>query len=395
MSTGTLAGIGALGRDLREGLRSRPGRTALAVLGIAVGMAATAVLLAALEGLREHARQLQAAFGADVFAVASDAGVRGRLQRSDVALLQANLQGCGVSGIRAGSPAAELPGTALLAADEHLVRVRGWPMVSGRFLDAFDLKNGARVVVVSEAVAAERGVAIGGVLRLSGVPFTVVGVVGSVGVDDGGESGVLPGRKTAFIPWTAAARGDGQSARAVDALFVSAVRPWTVNRAVEAAKRILAVERRGALPASAWVTQDVLLAGIRRLQRTIGAAAGTIAALCLVMGGATLMSLMVANVRDRIVEIGLRRALGATPGDVAALFVGEALVLSGGGSVGASLLANGVLLAVAGQSPLPLRVGLISVAGPVVAALVMGIAFAYWPARMAARIVPAEALKSE
>jgi putative ABC transport system permease protein len=395
MNTGTLAGIRALGRDLRDGLRSRPARTALAVLGIAVGMAATGVLLAALEGLQEQARQLQNAFGADVFAVAAGSGSRGRLQRSDVALLRANLPGCGASGVRVGAAVAELPGAQLLAADEQLARVRRWPMVAGRFLDAFDVRDSARVVVVSEALAGERGLSPGGVLRIHGIPFTVVGIVGSVGVDDGGESGVMVGRRTAFVPWSAATPWEVEAGRDVNVLFVNAAGGWTIDRAVEAAKRILRVERRGAMPGSAWVTQDVLLAGIRRLQRTIGAAAGTIAALCLVMGGATLMSLMVANVRDRIVEIGLRRALGATPGDVAALFVGEALILSGAGSIGASLLANGILLTVADQSPLPLRVGAISVAGPVVAALVLGIVFSYWPARMAARIVPAEALKSE
>jgi hypothetical protein len=51
---------------------------------------------------------------------------------------------------------------------------------------------------------------------------------------------------------------------------------------------------------------------VRRLQSTIQVTVGSIALLCLVLGGTTLMSLMVANVRDRVTEIGLRRALGAT-----------------------------------------------------------------------------------
>jgi putative ABC transport system permease protein len=145
----------------------------------------------------------------------------------------------------------------------------------------------------------------------------------------------------------------------------------------------------------AWVTPNLLLARIRKLQRTLHLTVGSIAFLCMVLGGTTLMSLMVANVRDRVTEIGLRRALGASSWDIASLFLMEACLVTGlaglGGTMGTCLL----LALFRSRFPVPLALDMHTVLLPVAAAVFLGAVFSYGPARAAARIVPAEALRND
>jgi putative ABC transport system permease protein len=144
-----------------------------------------------------------------------------------------------------------------------------------------------------------------------------------------------------------------------------------------------------------WVTPEVLLRKVRRLQDTIALTVGSIAALCLVLGGTTLMSLMVANVRDRVTEIGLRTALGATPRDIAGLFVAEGALVAAAAGLVATAGTHLLLLAGNGRLPVPVAVDAATVALPALVAVGLGIVFSYWPARTAARIMPAEALRND
>ncbi|MBI1865104.1 MAG: ABC transporter permease, partial [Nitrospirae bacterium] len=180
----------------------------------------------------------------------------------------------------------------------------------------------------------------------------------------------------------------------LDAIFLRTPETADYARALSAARNLLdqpdaRVER------VSWVTPESLTRNVRKLEKTISLTVGSIAVLCLVLGGTTLMSLMVSNVRDRVVEIGLRRALGATQKDIAALFVLEAAVVTTAAAL-AGAAASHVLLILGGAAlPFPVRLGLSSVAVPLIAAVALGMAFSYWPARMAARITPSEALRAE
>ena len=146
----------------------------------------------------------------------------------------------------------------------------------------------------------------------------------------------------------------------------------------------------------AWLTADALQAQVRKWQRMIRLTAGSVALFCLLLGGATLMSLMVANVQERVGEIGLRRSLGATRGSIARLFMGEALLLTGAAALaGAGLAAPLRHLPWLREADLPFVYDPATAALPVAASLALGLLFSLAPAWRAARIEPAEALRGE
>jgi putative ABC transport system permease protein len=120
-----------------------------------------------------------------------------------------------------------------------------------------------------------------------------------------------------------------------------------------------------------------------------------VALLCLALGGTTLMSLMLANVRDRIPEIGLRRSLGAMPSDIAMLFVAEGCLVTAGASAAGIAAAGAVAALGAGAFPAPVTLGGTAVLIPALASVGLGAIFSWWPARMAARLPPAEALRND
>jgi len=143
----------------------------------------------------------------------------------------------------------------------------------------------------------------------------------------------------------------------------------------------------------AWVTPASLLRNINLLKNNIALVAGAISVLCLLLGGTALMTLMVANVRDRVAEIGLRQALGATRADITTLFMLEAVIVTASAGLLGTGLAYGALTA--GSWPIPVKPDAWTAVLPPLAAAGLGALFSYWPARAAARIVPAEALRNE
>ena len=390
----------ALWIDVWDGIRSQRARTGLSLLAIAIGIAALAVLLAVLGGLRTRSQAIVRDLGFQVFGVAQSetpATGKRRLNQDHLTLLQANLPNCLVSGMRrefapVGAGRSEVQ---VIATDSALARVRDWTLQEGRFLDEADLAAQSRTAVLGTELARSWGKRVGEVITLRTTPFRIVGVVEAGGRETKDDI-VATGNRAVFVPHTTPAywRKEGAAADSIDAVFVRAPDDESYGPALTAASRLL-MQPDQKVAGLSWITPDLLLNGIRRLQRMIRWTAGSIAGLCLVLGGTTLMSLMVANVRDRVTEIGLRRALGATRRDIMNLFVVESLVVTGVAALIGTATANLILLPTGGAFPIPIHLGANTLVLPVVAALGLGILFSYWPARFAARIAPSEALRNE
>ena len=393
-------------RDLLDGVRAEPARVALSFMAVAIGIIALVLLLAVLGGLREKSRLLVRELGANVFAVRSAAagepGQKQGLEEKHAAILAENLPGCAVSVIRRYE--LDAPGAgqtiAIVASDESLAAVRGWAIRQGRFIDRVDIQNAERSAAISVRLAELKRWKVGDVVSLEDTAFRIVGIVetGAVDSEVGATEAFLGvGENVMFVPRTAPfprRREQREMSHRADAIFVRVPVGADIQKALEVAQGLLRAPVLG-LDGISWVTPESLIRGIRRLQSSVRVAGGSVTFLCLVLGGTTLMSLMVANVRDRVVEIGLRRSLGATALDVAKMFVLEACAVTSVAGVVGLLVAGAILLLLQQKSSLLVSIGLTGVVLPLVLSIALGVIFSYWPARMAARISPSEALRNE
>jgi len=131
------------------------------------------------------------------------------------------------------------------------------------------------------------------------------------------------------------------------------------------------------------------------VDKTLTVLLGGIAGISLLVGGIGVMNIMLVSVTERIREIGLRKALGATPRVIRRQFLVEASVL---GTVGGVL---GALLGIVGALVLPhlisnpITVSPVAAVGAIAIAIAIGIVFGVYPAGRAAKLPPIDALRSE
>ena len=394
--------------DMLESLRARPGRVGLACLSIAVGMASLSVLVAVSAGLVLKTRQLVAELGVNVFGILQPttetpvARSGQPLTQRHVDGLAAALPGAAVTGWQAyDSRETGLPdGTVVLAADERVGEVRPWRLIAGRFPDGADGRSQTRCAAISVTLARELGLMPGAVLPLRGQPFAVIGIFeseASVGAAPTEVAGYRPGERVVVVPrsvppyWLA---GEMAPKPGLDAVFVRAADPARFRSALARAENLLSQPDLQVTPVI-WVTPERLARRWAQYQRTVAAVGGGVVLLCLLMGGTTLMSLLLAGVRERVPEIGLRRSLGASRRDIGLLFMTEALCMTAVATVAGVTVALTGLAAAGDRLGLPWAWSGWCVAVPVLVGAVLAVAFSYVPARQAAGIAPAEALRSE
>lgn len=378
-----------LAADLWAGLRTGPARAGLAFFSLALGLFAVTVLLSTLEALRRQAQELVDSFGAGSFVLTRSA--EPAWNRRQVEFFRENLGAAAwVAGVKALPP---VSGSEIVAAstDAGLAHVRAWRFVEGRALDEADIRQGARHAVAPAALCRKNRWRIGELVLLGPEPYRLVGCF-----ESGGDSvpGLLP--ETVFIPYTADAleTGNADALVRVDALLFRAgegVLPETLQRRVAALLEQPGLGTNGV----EWTTPETLLRGVRRWQRAIGWTAGSGGALGLLLGAVTLAGMLLTGVRERIPEIGLRRALGARRREIAFLFVAESLALTGAAAVAGLLAAEGVLRALGERFPLPFHFGAETRILPLALALGIALLCSVGPAWMAARLPPAEALRNE
>lgn len=393
-------------RDIRDGLRSRAGRTALTFFAMVIGFASLSTLLAVLGGLEDKSQRIVKELGINVAGIlrqkTPDSKAGPGLEERHRGILARNFPDCLFSTVRRF----DIPTTGkdksltVIATDGDLARVRQWRLIEGRFLDSGDVESRRRVAVVSRPLSERWGWKTGDLIELRGSLFRVVGILeaGSGGLEAEMETSAwMFGELVVFIPKTLGSlwltEWDGPHPR-VDAIFMSVPASRDFGRAVETGRRLLSQpDMRAGIPS--WVLPDSLRAGVKNLQRTIAWTGGSVSALCLILGGLTLMSLMIANVRDRVSEIGLRRALGAMPRDIAFLFFLEGELTAGAAAVAAGLLVHLVFLLGGPPTPFPLKLSASTALIPLAAAVILAAVFSYGPAHAAARIMPSEALRYE
>jgi putative ABC transport system permease protein len=275
--------------------------------------------------------------------------------------------------------------------NENVPEVWKFRVRQGRFLPSSDPRRGPPVTVLGQKLAREvfgEANALGQYVRIAGQRFQVIGILEPKGrflafdLDD-----------TAYVPVGRALKLFNRDELVeIDVMF----RPGTdVDGLVAAVKDVL-IERHDGKEDFTIVTQNEMLDVLGRVMDIVGVAVGGIGGISLVVGAIGILTMMWIAVRERTAEIGLAKAVGATPGQIQALFLLEAAVLSvAGGAVGVAAglgIAWALTLWVPG---LPVATPPEYVAAALGVSLAVGLLSGVLPARRAASLDPIEALREE
>ncbi len=272
--------------------------------------------------------------------------------------------------------------------------VRNLVVLSGRFFDEEDTVSHAKVAVVTvpfaESLFGSADRAMNKTFTVRGIPFTIIGTFGEK-VPTFGMSEIA--RQTILIPYPVGRYFTGTNA--VKQLFFS-VRNFrdTPRARNEIAKIIQSRHRPGSVydvvEYTALVDTAAHIADIMTLVLLL------VSAVTLAVSGVGIMNIMLATVRSRIREIGLRKAVGATYREIQLQFLAEAILISLSGGIIGTLL--GLALPLSVRFILPAYIIPISPWSVVISlstAMVVGILFGTLPATRAAQMDPVESLKYE
>lgn len=385
-------------------LRAHTTRSALTLLAVAFGCAAVVLLSALGEGARRYVLNEFTQLGTHLLIVLpgrnETAGgappLLGETPRDltllDAEALRRSANVTRVAPISIGQAVVSAGGlereVSVIGATSEFLQVRRLTMAAGHFLPDDDWERPAPVAVLGKTLAAALfGMAnpIGQRIRIGDRRFRVIGLLQAAGVSLGSNLADL-----AIIPV-----GSAQSLFDSPSLFRILVQARSRTSLEGANDDVLEIlrERHEGEDDVTLITQDALLGTFDRILSALTLAVAGIAAISLAVAGVLIMNVMLVSVTQRTAEIGLIKALGARKRDVLTLFLTEALLLTGAGTL------LGVASAYAAVAVLNVELASFSLVVPLWAPLAAtsvsfgtGMLFGLLPALRAARLDPVAAL---
>ena len=272
-------------------------------------------------------------------------------------------------------------------------QVRNLIVTDGRFMDDKDESAHIKCAVVTIPFAKQMfgsaDAAVGQSFQIGGIPFTIVGTFRE-SVDDFGQSEITD--NTILIPYSV-----GRYLTGTDNVKQIYFSLRSMDDVPDASVAILNIVKARHKPNSVYKTTDLkavlTMAGL--ISNGLLAMLIAVAMVTLAVGGVGIMNIMLANVRARIREIGIRKALGATSREIRLQFLTEAVMISLAGGVVGTILGLALPLSVRIFTDFAIPISPWSIIAALLVSLGVGVIFGTVPATRAAQMDPVESLKYE
>ncbi len=398
-------------RTAQEGARALAGhklRTFFMMAGTIVGIAALTVIMAVGKGTEKKVMKRVNAFGTRAIMITAGGGKGFSPPQEGVSTLRledADAIQTHVSGIEVIAPFAMKRAASVKAADLQIqttIMAVGptwhdafeWYATDGDPISAEDNSTLARVCLLGTLSAGDlfgRQDVVGESIQIGNQRFMVKGILGVRGTSPQGDEF----DRRIIIPLTTGMR------RVFNQDYITNVRVLVQDsRQIESTAgelRQLLHERHHITPPQEDDFAIFSAADVAKMARGISATLTylltALAGLSLLVGGVVLMNILLISVAERKKEIGLRRALGATQGDIFRQFLMESLTVTIIGMVAGSLLGWAISAVMARLTQSPVVISWEPLALALGFALVVGVFFGVQPARRAAKLRPVEALR--
>ncbi len=389
-------------------------RTALATLGIVIGIGSVVAMVAVGKGAQATIQQQLSSLGTNVLTIwpinprsnPNMAGGRAlrKFSLEDLDAIRKLIQpggavesaGALVNGSVQVSYGSKNINTRVVGATASYQTMQNATLTVGHFFSDTEDHSRQRVVLLGQTVVknlfGEAFNPLGSIVKINRVEFRVIGVLapkGSTGFQDADDQVLVPIRTTMY-------RVLGKAF--VDNLSVSVRDDSMIDEATNEVEQLLR-SRRALKPEEESDFNVMSLNEIRdavnKSTSAISSLLAAIASISLLVGGIGIMNVMLVSVKERTKEIGLRKALGARKKDVLFQFLVESVVicLIGGciGLVVGYLLSYAATSAFGWKSVVPLNAAILAFFFSVF----VGILFGMWPAKQASNLSPIEALRYE
>ena len=388
-----------------DSFRANKVRFALTAVGMVIGTASLILVVTiGLTGKQYVLGQIQS-IGANMIYAEYESGRRVTttqqdfLTVDDMRAVQAQ-----VPGLQAATPLVQLferipvgegreRDVQVLGVDPDYKIVRNLWVISGRFFDSQDSQEHAKVAVITEALADRlyhsQSAALGQTIRISGVPFTVIGTFRER-VETFGQSEIK--NDSIVIPYTVMRYF--LDSDAVKTIFFSTVDAADVPVATERIKNVLVSRHRA--------ESNYRVLNLTKLIEVAGKTANAltvvllmIATVTLVVSGVGIMNIMLVTVTARTREIGLRKAVGATQREIKFQFLAESVAISLAGGIIGILIGLALPFSVRFFTSYVIPISPASVLIAVAVSSLIGIVFGTVPATRAAQLDPVQCLHDE
>ncbi len=415
----TARAVSQLGQNVAIALaaiRASKLRSGLTILGVVIGVATVMTMASLVQGIRDQIVRTIEIAGPTTFYVLKVFSqtpvdpnrlpkyirIRPDLQELEAARIRAlpeiayaSLWGQAIGRIE--FEGSRTQNVAIFGSDEGFTTIQGGELSAGRWFTHAEVTGGDAVVVLRDAIADKifgRLDPLGKQVRVAGRPARVIGVYvqpGNIFSPPGSEIG-------AIVPFRMLDRGFQIDRTNGIWIPVKPKAGVTVSDA-QASVTVLLRNDRKLRPRDRnsfdLVTQDQVLDTFNSLTSVFFLVLITLSSVALLVGGIGVMAIMMVSVTDRTKEIGLRKALGATTGDIRLQFLVEAATLTGIGGIVGVVAGAGIgqlvtlLLDITTGFPLTLTIVAVT------SSIFVGILFGIIPANRAARLDPIDALRYE